>query len=315
MMLQIELVYKIARLYYEKGLTQQEIANRYGISRIKVSRMLARAIQEKLVLIKIIEPESPFSELEHLLEERYGLDEVVIADSSNEDEKEILEHIGIAGANYISERLQGHETIGLTWGRALYSLVNHLPSIHLPELKVVQMLGGLGEPEAAFHGAELARRMAQFFGSRPRLIHSPAIIKSASLCKELKNDNQVKTTLQLAASADMAIFGMGNFDDRAPLVRSKNIMSQADIDMLKTYQVVGDISLRFFDGHGNYMVTDLDERIVGLTSEEIMRIPRKIGLAGGVSKFKTIAAAVKGRLIDVLITDHFTAKRLLDANQ
>ncbi len=307
-----ELIHKIACLYYKKGITQQEIANRYGLSRIKVSRMLARAIDEKIVQIKIVEPVSPFTEMEQELEERFGLDEVVIADSTVPDDDEILESIGTIAAKYITEKLQGHETIGLTWGRTLYRMVNHLPSLSLPDLKIAQMLGGLGEPEAEFHGAELARRMAQAFSSRPRLIHSPAILNAASLCDELKKDIQVKTTIELAASADMAIFGIGVFGDQAPLVKSRNILRDADIRMLKEKKVVGDISLRFFDKNGEYVSTNLDDRIVGLTCNQIELIPRRIGLAGGSAKFETIAVAVRGKLIDVLITDHFTGRKLLE---
>jgi DNA-binding transcriptional regulator LsrR (DeoR family) len=305
------LIYKIARLYYEKNLTQQEIANRYGISRIKVSRLLARAVSEKIVQIRITEPENPFSEQEHLLEEKYQLDEVIIADARSEDDKEITESIGIAGAYYISEKLQGDEIIGITWGRALNSLINNLPSLHYPELKVVQMLGGLGEPEAEFHGADLTRRMAQAFGTRPRLIHSPAILKTASLCDELKNDDQVKDTLHLAARANIALVGIGLFADIAPIRKNKNILPGPDIMKLKEFKAVGDISLRFFDGDGNFIKTELDNRIVGLSAKEILNIPRRIGVAGGKSKYNTVKAAITGKLINVLITDQHTALNLL----
>jgi DNA-binding transcriptional regulator LsrR (DeoR family) len=306
------LIYKIARLYYEKNLTQQEIANRYGISRIKVSRLLARAVSEKIVQIRITEPENPFSEQEHLLEEKYQLDEVIIADARSEDDKEITESIGIAGASYISEKLQGDEIIGITWGRSLNSLINHLPSIHYPDLKVVQMLGGLGQPEAEFHGAELTRRMAQAFGTRPRLIHSPAILKNSSLCDELKNDDQVKDTLHLAARADIALVGIGVFDDNAPIIKNKNILPGPDIMKLKELKAAGDISLRFFNGDGSFIQTDLDNRIVGLSKDEILGIPKRIGVAGGKSKHNAVKAAIAGKLINVLITDQQTAINLIE---
>jgi DNA-binding transcriptional regulator LsrR (DeoR family) len=306
------LIYKIARLYYEKNLTQQEIANRYGVSRIKVSRLLARAVNEKIIQIRILEPENPFSEQEHLLEEKYQLDEVTIADARSNDEQEIVESIGVAGAAYLAEKLQGNETIGITWGRALNSLINNLSAIHYPELKVVQMLGGLGQPEAEFHGADLARRMAQAFNTKPRLIHSPAILKSAALCEELKNDPQVKDTLQLAARADIALVGIGLFAENSPIIKNKDVLHGSDIEMLSGLHAAGDISLRFFDLDGSFLKTELDNRIVGLTADEVLTIPRRIGVAGGKSKYNAIKAALKGKLINVLITDHQTALHLLE---
>jgi DNA-binding transcriptional regulator LsrR (DeoR family) len=174
------------------------------------------------------------------------------------------------------------------------------------------MLGGLGQPEAEFHGAELTRRMAQAFGTRPRLIHSPAVLKSASLCEELKNDDQVKDTLLLAVRADIALVGIGSFTDNAPIVRNKSILSGSDTIRLKKLHAAGDISLRFFDDEGNFIKTDLDSRIVGLSAGEFLRIPRRIGVAGGISKYNTIRAALQGKLVNVLITDHFTAMSLLE---
>ena len=73
LMEQDRIVYKIARAYYENGLTQQEIADKYGISRIKVSRMLAKALRDRIVQIKITAPADQYTELEQQLEKKYGL--------------------------------------------------------------------------------------------------------------------------------------------------------------------------------------------------------------------------------------------------
>lgn len=306
---QAGLIYKIARAYYERGLTQQEIADRYGVSRIRVSRLLARAIRDNIVQITIARPGDTFSGLEHLLEEKFGLDEVIIVKGVT-DNKKVVKGIGAAGAAYLASRLQGNEVVGLTWGKALYHMVDQLPVVHLPGVKVVQMLGGLGEPEAEYHGAELARRMAQAFGGRPRLIHSPAILSTPTLCQELKNDHQVVDTLRLASKADIALLGIGWFGDNAPLAKSDTILRENDITTLKQKKATGDISLRFFDQSGRYMETGLDDRIVGLTSKEIQKIPKRIGLAGGVEKWSSIRAAINGRLINVLVTDQRTAEKL-----
>ena len=307
-------LYKIARAYYKDGLTQQEIGNKYGISRMKVSRMLARALQDKIVQIKITAPSDKYPDLEHHLEVKYGLKEVVIVNIKNDDPNEQIVSIGRAAAEYLNTSLQGNEIIGLTWGRALLSMVNALISDNFPELQVVQMLGGLGEPEAEFHGADLTRRMAQNFSTRPRLIHAPGIVQSRDLCRELINDIQVKSTLQLAALADIAVVGMGFFGPGSPLLKSDNILSKEDKNLLASMNVIGDISFRFFDDQGQYVATEIDERIVGLSIGEIKKIPRIIGVAGGRNKYQVIRAALKGKLIHVLITDNNTAEKLAIEN-
>ena len=74
------LLYKIAKAYYEDGLTQDQIGRRFGLSRIKVSRLLQQARQSRVVQITITPPPDSFGDLERDLETAYGLDEVVVVD-------------------------------------------------------------------------------------------------------------------------------------------------------------------------------------------------------------------------------------------
>jgi len=307
-------IYKIVRAYYEDGLTQQEIANKYAISRMKVSRMLANALKDKVVQIRINTPSSKYPDLEHQIEEKYGLKEVVIADTKSDDQSELITSIGSTAAGYLNANLQGNEIISLTWGRTLLCMVNSLSTDNLPELRVVQMLGGLGEPEAGFHGADLTRRMAQNFSTKPRLIHAPGIVRSRELCKELINDIQVRNTLKLAARADIAVVGLGLFGPGSPLLKSDNILSEEDKNLLVSKSVIGDISFRFFNDQGEYVSSEINDRIVGISIDQIKKIPRIIGIAGGEDKYKTIKATLKGNLIHVLITDNHTAEKLAIEN-
>ncbi|MCK4746143.1 MAG: sugar-binding transcriptional regulator [Bacteroidales bacterium] len=308
------IIYKVVRAYYEDGLTQQEIGSKYGISRIKVSRMLSRALEDKIVQIKIGAPTDKYHNLEHKLESKYGIKEVVVVDTGRYEQDEVFASIGRAAAGYLIANLQGNEIIGLTWGRTLLNLVNALGVDHFPELQVVQMLGGLGEPEAGYHGADLTRRMAEKLSTKPRLIHAPGIVRSGDLCRELIDDIQVSNTLQLAARADIALVGLGLFGPDSPICKSDHILSGEDKNLLGSLNVVGDISFRFFDDQGHYVASEIDKRIVGLSADEIGKIPRIIGVAGGENKYRVIRAALKGNLIHVLITDNFTAEKLANEN-
>lgn len=309
-MIENRIIYKVVRAYYEDGLTQQEIGNKYGISRIKVSRMLNKALEDRIVQIKINAPTGNLHNLEHTLEEKYGIKEVVVVDTGKDDQDEVIASIGRAAAGYLNANLQGNEIIGLTWGRALLNMVNALSIDQLPELQVVQMLGGLGEPEAGHHGADLTRRMAEKLSTKPRLIHAPGIVRSRDLCRELIDDLQVNKTLQLAARADIAVVGLGLFGPGSSILNRDHILSGKDQILLESWKVMGDISLRFFNDQGQFITTEIDDRIVGLNIDQLQKIPRIIGVAGGKDKYPVIRAALKGKLIHVLITDHQTAEKL-----
>ena len=67
------LMYRMAQAYYLDGQTQQEIAQRFGLSRPKVSRLLQRARDEQIVSITLVPPRGGAAELEAALEQRFGL--------------------------------------------------------------------------------------------------------------------------------------------------------------------------------------------------------------------------------------------------
>jgi DNA-binding transcriptional regulator LsrR (DeoR family) len=306
-----KLMYKVAKAYYEDNLTQQVIGKKYGISRIMVSRLLKRAIQEKMVEIKIVQPADPNIDLEKLLEKKFGLQEVLVVSNYSDNYQDILAEIGAAAALWLVNHLDGTETIALSWGESLLSLVNSLSLLNYPELKVVQMIGGLGEPGANVHGADLTRRMAQSFNGKPLLLSSPGIVKSKSICDALKSDRQISENLKLAAKADIAIMGIGAFTRNAKIFSTNIILSERDKKYLLEKEAIADISLRFFNSNGEMIEGDINDRIVGLEFNEIQKLPRRIGIAGGSHKLKPIYAACKGKLINVLITDEDNAKKLL----
>ncbi len=78
------LLTKIARLYYEEGYTQQEIANRLAISRPQISKLLKKARKQGIVKIEIIDKEEDFGVLEIKLSKKFSLNEVIIAPSLND---------------------------------------------------------------------------------------------------------------------------------------------------------------------------------------------------------------------------------------
>ena len=186
-----KLLYKIAKSYYEDGLTQGQIGKRFGISRIKVSRLLQQARAEKLVQITVASQESSNADLERELEAQYGLDEAVIVSASSNDKSATTRELGPAAVECLLRCLQGNEVLSVSWGSTLLSVVDSLPIKPWPEMTVVQMMGGLGRPEAEVHGNDIARRMAQAFEARPRMLSAPGIVASKLVRDALLADPQI----------------------------------------------------------------------------------------------------------------------------
>jgi len=303
------LLYKIAKAYYEDGLTQDQIGKRFGLSRIKVSRLLQQARQSRVVQITITPPMDSFGDLERELEATYGLDEVVVVDTTGSAQGDIALRLGVVAANYVARCLADQKILDLSWGTTLLAVIEALAPQNLPDLRVVQMLGGLGRLESETYGADLTMRMAQTLGAKMRLLPSPGIVSSRLVRDALLEDVNIAETLALAARADLALVGIG-----APMpgsvVMQAGILTEHDLWELKTMGAVGDIALRFFDANGQAIDHPINDRIIGLDLNQIRQIPRVIGVAGGAGKYDVVAGAVRGRLVDVLITDELTARLL-----
>lgn len=308
------LLYKIAKAYYEDGLTQDQIGKRFGLSRIKVSRLLQQARQSRVVQITITPPPDSFGDLERKLEAAYSLDEVIVVSTPSYAQNEVVPRLGAAGAAYLVRILGDQQVLDLSWGTTLLALVEALAPQNLPDLRVVQMLGGLGRLESETYGADLTIRMAQTLGARMRLLPAPGIVSSKLVRDALLEDANIAETLALAARADLAVVGVGA---PAPgsVVMQAGILSEQELAELKAMGAVGDIALRFFDENGQPIAHPINDRIIGLELEQIKRIPRVVGVAGGEGKYDVVRGAVRGRLIHVLITDEITAVRLLEEKE
>ncbi len=306
-----KLLYKIARAYYEDNLTQQQIGERFGLSRVKVSRLLTRAREDKIVQITILPPQNPNADLERSLEARYGLLEVILVSFLSLDAATLRHELGAAAADCLTRCIQGSEIIALSWGSTLLAVIDELTPQSWPEVKVVQMLGGLGQPEADVYGADLVHRAALALGARPRMLSAPGIVSSSMVRDALLSEPQIADTLALSGRADMALVGLGRPTPNSVVMRA-GILSEQELIGLRALGAVGDIALRFFDAQGRPVEHEINNRIIGLTLEQIRRIPRVIGVAGGADKYEVVRAALRGRLIHVLVTDEETGRRLAE---
>ena len=304
------LLYKVAKAYYEDNLTQQQIGGRFGLSRVKVSRMLSRARESKIVQITIPPPQSSNADLEREIEAKYKIKEAVVITPSSRETDTVISELGPVTAQYLLRCLENNYIVAISWGNTLLSVVNSLPAANFPDVRVAQIIGGLGELEAEVHGAELTRRTAQILGARPRLLHAPGIVKNKTVRDALVNDPQVSDTLKLAAKADIALVGMGAFRKGSTLLNTR-ILPKTRIQALKAAGAVGDIALQFFDKDGVKIKNAVDKQVIGLDIDSIKKIPRVIGVAGGADKIDVIRAALLGKLINVLITDDSIAVNLL----
>jgi len=312
---ELRLITRVARMYYEQGLRQAEIARQLHISQSTVSRLLKRAEQEKIVRVTVSVPDGVYPELEEGLVSQYGLRHAVVADCVSGDEEEILRNIGAAAAYYLETTIEPEECIGISsWSATLLAMVNAMHQIpRAMGARVVQILGGASESPAKTHAVYLASQLATLVRGEVTFLTAPAIVGSKDARDILLNDPYVRGTIELFDKVTLALVGIGAVEPSPLLASSGNVFSPEEQAMLREHGAVGDVLAHFFDSQGRPVNTPLDDRVIGMSLEQLRRVRRSVGVAGGQRKHEAIRGALKGGLINVLITDRFTAEWLVQS--
>ncbi len=310
---EIRLVTKVAKLYYEKEMTQKEIAKSLGISQVTVSRLLRRAQEMNIVRTTVVSPAGAFAYLEDQLEKKYGLQQAIVAEATRNSEEAIMRAIGSAAAYFVESTLKSNEVVGLSsWSSSLLSMVDQMhPVRQINGCTVVQIQGGLGNPSAAKHAHHLVSRFAGMINAEVRFLPAPCIVGSSDAGNVLLLDPSIRQTMELFCGLTMALVGIGAIEPSDLFASSGNVYSDEDAEMLQAAGAVGDIAARFFDAKGEPVVEPLDGRVIGITLEELRNVPRSVGIAGGKRKLTAIRGALLGRLINILVTDQYTAESLM----
>lgn len=304
----LEIMIKTAELYYLEDMPQREIAAKLNLSRPKVSRLLKAARENNLIEIKINYPKTIRSTLEKTFEQEFGLKEAIIIKNNTEDTQRSFALVTNAAARYLLRAVKAGDTLGVAWGRTLSGVVDALGLNPKKEVKVVQLIGSLGQ--SAESANEIVRKVSVSFGGAQVLLPAPAIVDTAEIKEVMLKDNTICDALRTARSVDTALVGIGNVGINSSFFHT-DFIKEKDLDILKKCNAVGDICAHFFDIEGN-LCNYLDDRVMAVEFGNLKKIPQVIGVALGKEKAAAILGALKTQILDVLITDEHTATLISD---
>ena len=316
---ELRLITKVARLYYEYGLRQNAIVERLGLSQSTVSRLLKRARQENIVRVSVVVPRGVHTALEERLEQEYSLNEAIVVDVDDADSAEhrVLLDIGSAAAAYVEAILQPGEVVGISsWSRALLAMMETMKRLPKPtQARVVQILGGIGDPTKDAHASVLTREFAALIRAEATYLPAPGVVRSKESRRYFMEDKFVRRAIELFSQISLALVGIGTVGPPYNPSSSAVVFSDKELLQARKQGAVGDICLRFFDGRGAPVLTRLDRSVIGIELEQLKKVKRSIAVAGGPSKVPAILGALRGGWVNGLITDRFTAEALLEDHQ
>jgi lsr operon transcriptional repressor len=300
---------RVAELHYKHGLTHQEVAGLLGLSRVQVTRMLAKARTEGIVEIRVNSDEPIFPEEQQALMAKFGLKHVGVAPTLP-DSAATLASIGTVGAGFVKSLLRPKMTVAVGLSSTLASIASQLKS-DVSDVLFVPAIGSrpTGSPGVSPH--QVAELFADAVGGTSLHLPAPLFTATPAAARTIAEEPQIKEILRAARSASVGLFGLGGTKPGTGIVMDE-FSSEPALEKLFVDGVVGDISAAFYDAKGRSVKSSISDRIVGLHLEDIMKIPERVAFAGGPDKINSIAGALAGGLITALITDQETAARLLE---
>lgn len=309
---QLRLMTIACRLYHERGIRQRDIATRLGISQPRVSRLLAQAEEQGVVRTVVVAPEGIHPEPEDVLEEAYGLRECHVVEVL-EGEEAIPRELGVTAARYLAEASLWGPRVGFTsWSSTLREMARALDPIRRSGVThVVEMLGDLGAPLLQHEAGRATLRLASALGAEPVLLRTPGVFATPALRAAALQDAHVARALSLLGHLDLAFVGVGPADFHGPLHEGDNFFRAEQLARVRAAGAVGQLDQRFVDAKGQAVDTPLDDLVVAITLEQLRAAGTRVVVAGGVSKWTPLHAALRGGWVDVLITDLETARHLI----
>ena len=307
---EVALMVQVARLYYEYGLTQEDIAEKMAITRQKASRLLIAARTQGIIKTVIVDPFPADLDLTRELTTRFNLKDVIVLPGEILEGDQLRTGIGLAAVEYLQRTLQNNQIVGIGWGRSLYDTVNLIPKSTPKRIHVVPLIGGIGDISPFFQVNELARVLSSAFSGTYRHLYAPAFIENNDVLEDFLKTQEVLQVSDYWNKVDVAIVGIGHVEfQRISSMFFADHITRQTLAMLEERGAVGDICARFFNSKGVQVLPNLG--VIGINLNQLKAVPQVIAIAGGMEKTRAVLGALKGGYINTLITDTATAQAVL----
>ena len=337
--------YEAASMYYVQGETMEVIAHHLRVSRSTVSRLLARARQEGVVRVTLVQPggagslegrmTQAFGVRTHIVPVREGTTEIhrlqqvasvaaahmvdlieALAEQAGNGGPQVHDPAGSGGEGSVQGRGSGGVVVGVAWGTTMSEVSAALPSRSVPGLTVVQLNGASDPVHEGPSAGEVLSRMRLSLGARTISFPVPAFFDHVATREAMWSERSVKRVLSVARRASLAVFGVGALDALNGALPSQvyegGHLTARDQGVLRRQNVVGDVCTVLLRADGSWRDVTLNARATGPTPAQLARIPRRLCVAAGTGKARALLAALRARTATDLVVDDATARAVLE---
>lgn len=302
---------EIAHLYYEEGLTQQQISRRMNMSRSLVSKMLGKARSTGIVEVTIhSEICNPHKEAEDRLRQILDLKQIKIIDAYSSGNDGTMTPFHKEVARYLSSIFLDCKTVAVSASSNIYAAAKQMSTtVSYPHMVFVPASGGLAELGWESNANSNCSLLAEKLGAKAQQLYAPIVVESRETKDVLCAQPFIRKVLENGRAADLALVGVGGTFNRFSLIEdyAEELNFNYTID---PSQVCGDVSFNYFDRNGQPVDCEWNRMMMGLTLSDFQKIPDVICIASEDEKAESIYIAARHKLFTSLIITDTLARRI-----
>jgi DNA-binding transcriptional regulator LsrR (DeoR family) len=303
---EVVLAARIARQFYLEGVSKVDIADRLGISRFRVARLLDSARESGMVRIEIGLPGGSLDAgLSAELCSAFGLKHAFVFNFA-EEEQALRQRLGEAAGQALMDLIRPGDVLGMSWSRTLSGLAASLTQI--PPCPIVQLTGAVPPPDGR-DLLDLVRSVARIGGGPAHVFYAPMLLDDAQTAEAIRRQGDIAEAFALVESVTIAVVAIGAWGPGLSTIY--DAISPAERDALATLGVRAEVAGVFIGEDGHPMGTPLDSRMIITPGPALQRIPFVLCAAYGVAKATAVCAAIRGGLVHGLVTHASLARALL----
>nr|WP_269140937.1 sugar-binding domain-containing protein [Pectinatus cerevisiiphilus] len=302
-------------MYYDDGLNQQEISDILQISRPSVARMIKSGHENGIVKIEVINPDNvAFGNLEREIEKKFGLSEVIIAASGNAALTDAInEDIAKETFKFLSRVIEDKDFVGVTMGRTLLNLLQGHYAVESKKCTFVPIMGGMDENRYDIHSNYVAMSFAKVFHADCLQFFAPLVFSKPDMLKQFLEEYSMQRIVKAFKKISIVVMGIGVSAKETSTLVKAGYISEELFDKFIELGMVGDAAAQFYDRNGSTeQFASFNHLIAAMPIDDLKKVRCRVGIAAGKNKLESLLGAIKGKIINVLITDSESAEDLLN---
>lgn len=234
----------------------------------------------------------------------------------HQDEEEQRRQVAALVSNYLAMSLKDDMVLAVGQGRNVAAIADHVGSVTERNCKFICGIGGTHRPGDAINADHISRRLAKKFGGSSETLYAPAYVENRALKDAFMQNGTIKETLDRARKADVALVGIGDMNENSYMVKLGWFTPHEIIDASLNQGVIGDIAgYDFFNAQGQHVDTVMNDRVIGLSIDELRKIPCVIAIASENTKALAILGALRTGAIDIIATSALNVRTILNMSQ